>query len=162
MIIAYICKFIRGGKTISLLAQFSLNPLETIILVILKAVVWCVIWSTSKRERLFTDHLVTGMGMFSLSTMSHFLRPHGLWPTRLLCPWQEYWSGLPCPPPGDLPDPRIDPTFPALQEYSSLLSHWGSPIVNNTVLFIWKLLRKYILKEISALEVLIIMVYIWS
>ena len=21
---------------------------------------------------------------------------------------QEYWSGLPCPPPGDLPDPRIE------------------------------------------------------
>ena len=21
--------------------------------------------------------------------------------------WQEYWSGLPCPPPGDLPDPGI-------------------------------------------------------
>ena len=21
---------------------------------------------------------------------------------------QEYWSGLPCPPPGDLPDPGID------------------------------------------------------
>ena len=20
----------------------------------------------------------------------------------------EYWSGLPCPPPGDLPDPRIE------------------------------------------------------
>ena len=22
----------------------------------------------------------------------------------------EYWNGLPCPPPGDLPDPRIEPT----------------------------------------------------
>ena len=22
---------------------------------------------------------------------------------------QEYWSGLPCPPPGDLPDPGIKP-----------------------------------------------------
>ena len=30
---------------------------------------------------------------------------------------QEYWSGLPCPPPRDLPDPRIKPvslTSPAL------------------------------------------------
>ena len=29
------------------------------------------------------------------------------------CPWsfsrQEYWSGLPFPPPGDLPDPGIEP-----------------------------------------------------
>ena len=23
---------------------------------------------------------------------------------------QEYWSGLPCPPAGDLPDPEIEPT----------------------------------------------------
>ena len=23
---------------------------------------------------------------------------------------QEYWSGLPCPPPGDIPDPVIEPT----------------------------------------------------
>ena len=23
---------------------------------------------------------------------------------------QEYWSGLPCPLPGDLPDPGIEPT----------------------------------------------------
>ena len=22
---------------------------------------------------------------------------------------QEYWNGLPCPPPGDLPDPGIEP-----------------------------------------------------
>ena len=22
---------------------------------------------------------------------------------------EEYWSGLPCPPPGDLPDPGIEP-----------------------------------------------------
>ena len=28
---------------------------------------------------------------------------------------QEYWSGLPCPPPGDLPNPGIEPTSPALQ-----------------------------------------------
>ena len=30
---------------------------------------------------------------------------------------QEYWSGFPCPPPGDLPDPGIEPaplTPPAL------------------------------------------------
>jgi len=27
---------------------------------------------------------------------------------------QEYWSGLPFPTPGDLPDPGIEPTSPAL------------------------------------------------
>jgi len=29
-------------------------------------------------------------------------------------PRQEYWSGLPFPSPGDLPDPEIEPTYPAL------------------------------------------------
>ena len=28
---------------------------------------------------------------------------------------QEYWSGLPFPSPGDLPDPGIQPRSPALQ-----------------------------------------------
>ena len=28
---------------------------------------------------------------------------------------QEYWSGLPFPPPGDLPDPGIEPRSPTLQ-----------------------------------------------
>ena len=27
---------------------------------------------------------------------------------------QEYWSGLPCPPPGDLSDPEIKPGSPTL------------------------------------------------
>ena len=42
---------------------------------------------------------------------------------------QEYWSGLPCPPRGDLPHPGIKPAFsasPVLQVNSVLLSHWGS------------------------------------
>ena len=30
-------------------------------------------------------------------------------------PKQEYWSGLPFPSPGDLPDPGIEPGSPALQ-----------------------------------------------
>ena len=42
---------------------------------------------------------------------------------------QEYQSGLPFPPPGDLPDPGIksvSPASPALQADSSPLSHQGS------------------------------------
>ena len=34
---------------------------------------------------------------------------------------REHWSGLPCPPPGDLPNPGIEPRSPALQ-VDSLLS----------------------------------------
>ena len=40
---------------------------------------------------------------FSCSVMSDSSRPHGLWPSLLLCPWdffrQEHWNGLPFPPP---------------------------------------------------------------
>ena len=39
---------------------------------------------------------------------------------------QEYWSGLPFPPPGNHPDPEIKPESPALQADSLLLSHLGS------------------------------------
>ena len=45
---------------------------------------------------------------------------------------QEYWSGLPCPPPGDLPDPGVKPAspeVPALQVDSLLLSHGGKPLL---------------------------------
>ena len=30
-------------------------------------------------------------------------------PLSMECSRQEYWSGLPFPPPGDLPDPGIEP-----------------------------------------------------
>ena len=62
--------------------------------------------------------------------VSHALRPHGLYP-----PWdspgKKYWSGLPFPSPGDLPDPGIEPISPALQADSlSVLQsgafHWGA------------------------------------
>ena len=35
-------------------------------------------------------------------------------PLSMGFPRQEYWSGLPFPSPGDLPDPGIEPTYPAL------------------------------------------------
>ena len=44
---------------------------------------------------------------------------------------QEYWSGLPFPSPGDLPDPRVEPGSPALQEIFYCLSHQGGPKVHS-------------------------------
>ena len=43
---------------------------------------------------------------------------------------QEYWSALPCAPPGQLPDSGIKPLLPAtsaLQVDSLLVTHQGSP-----------------------------------
>ena len=39
----------------------------------------------------------------------------------------EYWSGLPCPPPGDLPNPGIEPRSPALQADSLPSEPPGKP-----------------------------------
>ena len=45
---------------------------------------------------------------------------------------QEHWSGLPCPSPGDLPNPGIEPGSPALQADSSPSEPPGKPI------FFWR------------------------
>ena len=42
-------------------------------------------------------------------------------------PGQEYWSGLPCPPPGDLPNPGIEPESPTLQVDSLPSESPGEP-----------------------------------
>ena len=53
-----------------------------------------------------------------LSHFSHVQLFETLWTVALQAPLfmgffrQEYWSGLPFPPPGDLPNPRIKPTSP--------------------------------------------------
>ena len=40
---------------------------------------------------------------------------------------QEYWSGLPCPPPGDLPNPGTEPGYPAFQVDSFTIEPSGKP-----------------------------------
>ena len=42
---------------------------------------------------------------------------------------QEYWSGLPFPSPGDLPDPGIEPRSPALQADALPSEPPGTPLV---------------------------------
>ena len=79
--------------------------------------------------------------VLSCSVASDSLRLHGLQLSRLLCPWgfsrHEYWSGFPCPSPGDLPNPGIKPRSPALQSILYQLSYWGSPpiFIANVILF---------------------------
>ena len=61
--------------------------------------------------------------VLSHSVVSNSLQPFEL--ARLLCPWrfsrQEYWSGLPFHPPGDIPNSGIEPRSTTLQA-DSLLS----------------------------------------
>ena len=45
--------------------------------------------------------------------------------------WQEYWSGFPCPSPGDLPDPGIEPgSFMSLALAGGLLTTRATIIFN--------------------------------
>ena len=60
-------------------------------------------------------------------------------PVSMRFPKQEYWSGLPFPPPGDLPNPGIkpkSPVSPELQADSLPLSHQGSLWVEQMVAFL--------------------------
>ena len=75
---------------------------------------------------LFLPRTLHGCAVLSHSVVSDSL------PARLLCQWGffrwDFWSGLPCPPPGDLPNPGIEPRSLALQVDSSpsgLLVSWG-------------------------------------
>ena len=62
--------------------------------------------------------------------MSDSLRPHGLYvahqaPPSMEFSRQEYWSGLPFPSSGDLPNPGIEAGTPALWADTLRLSHQG-------------------------------------
>ena len=43
---------------------------------------------------------------------------------------QKYWSGLPCPPPGDFPDPGIKPTSALACEFFTTSSTWQAHIAD--------------------------------
>ena len=45
-------------------------------------------------------------------------------PLSMGFPRQGYWSGLPFPSPGDLPDPGIEPVSPAWQVLQILYTNW--------------------------------------
>ena len=47
---------------------------------------------------------------------------------------QEHWSGLPCPPPGDLRNPGIKPRSPTLQADSLTSEPLGKPIFHSAQL----------------------------
>ena len=75
-------------------------------------------WSKSEMEKCRITSLIQ-LSVWACSVVSNSLWPP--WtvahqaPPSMGSPRQEYWSGLPFPSPGALPDPGIEPGFPALQ-----------------------------------------------
>ena len=110
-------------------------------------------------------HIYIYVCVLSSSVMSDSLQRYRLQPTRLLCPQgfsrQEYWRGLPCPPPGYIPNPGIKPTSsqaPALQMDSLPAEPQGKPhiyIYTHTIYTICVSdhnIKFYILKDILNIK----------
>ena len=57
---------------------------------------------------------------------------------------QEYWSGLPLPSPGDLPDPGIKPRSPALQSDALTSEPPGKPLVVGYIEYVLKEFANYL------------------
>ena len=102
-----------------------------------------------QNQRLCSDELeVLVIPLLTFSVLSHFSR------VRLCNPWvvayqaplsvgfsqQEYWSGFPCLPLGNLPDIGIEPVSPVsfnLQADSLPAEPLGKPLTFNKEMFIW-------------------------
>jgi len=97
-------------------------------------------WSCLSGGRVFRQFCLLLCVCLCVCAKSLQLCPNSLWslwtaacqvPLSMGFSRQEYWSGLPCPPPGDLPDPGIKPaSLPSnlhWQAGSLLLAPPGKP-----------------------------------
>ena len=98
----------------------------TIMDTLLATIEWSVMATSQQRNEESPSHLGPAVSFIcsqkvkvkSLSRVQLFATP---WTVAYQDPQsmdfsrQEYWSGLPFPPPGDLPNPGIEPRSPALQ-----------------------------------------------
>ena len=95
---------------------------------------------------LYVSYSLTGLVLQSCPS----LQPHGLTiahqaPLSMGLFSQDYWSGLPFPPPGDLPDPGIEPRSPASPARAGrFFAHWatweapeGAPLYNSCKGDLW-------------------------
>ena len=74
-------------------------------------------------------------------------------PPSMACTRQEYWSGLPFPSPGHLPNPRIEPRSLALQTDSLPLEPPGKLYLCSIYLSIYHLSIIYLCLSIICLSV---------
>ena len=79
--------------------------------------------------------LICKRDKWNCSVMSDSLRSHGLWPTRLLHPWNFLGKSTRVgTSPGDLPDPGIKPRSPALQADTLLSESPGNPVQGTRIM----------------------------
>ena len=78
---------------------------------------------------------------------------------------QEYWSGLPCPPAGDLPDPGIEPmclTSPALVANSLPLEPPGKPMSIHSLLILMGIKIFHLIEKTIELTLCFVFLPAWS
>ena len=76
----------------------------------------------SEKNRLGKDYVLSGVWLFATPwTVAHHT------PLSMEFSGQEYWSELPFPSSGDLPDPRIEPGLLHCRHLLYRLSHQGRP-----------------------------------
>ena len=81
----------------------------------------CCMAETNTNIYIYT-HIYIYIHIHTRERVSHSVVSNSLWPRvahqaplSMVVSRQEYWSGLPFPSPGDLPNPGIKPGSPALQ-----------------------------------------------
>ena len=98
-------------------------------------------------EQFLKTHYVWSVKVKSLSRVQLFSTPWTVAhqaPPSMEFSRQEYWSGLPFPSPGGLPDPGIEPGAPALQADAVLseppggwLYMWSVEVTNSASSTLW-------------------------
>ena len=97
----------------------------------------CMQYGAAKNRGRMSGFLEVKVHLFSenlkvkVKSLSHVRLFATLWTVPCQAPLsmgfsrQEYWSGLPFPSPGDLPDPGIEPSSPTLK--ADALTYLGLP-----------------------------------
>ena len=107
------------------------NTFFSLSRVILLAMPWTKLMTGARG---LANYIIQFLCCVSCSVMSYSLGPP--WTVACHSPLpmgfsrQEYWSGLPCPSPGDLPNPGIEPRSLSLQEDSLPFELLGKRIRN--------------------------------
>ena len=110
-VVVHIWSFFEGLNKYYVLTLFNLEPFETICLEVKVSIKWSEVKLLSRVRLFATPWTVAYQDPLSMG----FSR-------------QEYWSGLPFPSPGDLPNPGIKPGSPALQAGALSSEPPGKPI----------------------------------
>ena len=171
----FVCLFVcfnTHAESYTLETLWILFPLQ-INVKLIHITLWIRLKQTSSvGRRVFKNKCKTGYNALSnLSQSEHWACVLSCYSVAKLClfvtPWtvalqallfmgfscHEYWSGLPCPPPGDLPNPGIEPGSPHcrwilyhLSHQENLSGEWSSWIEFSE----WCLL--YFLSQMSPLN----------